>query len=360
MADDKPTGSLPTELISEKTFYTLGGASAAVLLTCWAINYVAVDVSWLNYKAYRLLGIILSEVFAIVIMYKTRKKSSMKWLFAFLNGLLIFVNASGLNIMTSSYIFNPKDTTANRSVLYRQQHPDAASHQLAGIFPLPRMINWWPDEKLIKQNEELIKKNNILDSVNYELKSLVRSSGDEKTAMFIRQGDSLQSIINSLTQQSNDKQKQIDQLVSSSQGSSNELQKQLADCIKTGDEKNRDLASCQASNAKLISDNRQLQAKLNSCTSELAKCNNEKGSLSNEIKELNQRLANAGNKQTTLTELLRQVCEKNKQSINSRLSRIRNTTTKDDSLRQQPFYKNVNWNAFCQSFTAWYNPVIIK
>ncbi len=360
MADDKPAGSLPIELISEKTFYTLGGASAAVLLTCWAVNYVAVDVPWLNYKAYRLLGIILSEACAIVIMYKTRKKSSMKWLFAFLNGLLIFVNASGLNIMTSSYIFNPKDSTAQRSFLYRQQHPDAGSYQLAGIFPLPRMINWWPDEKLIKQNKELIEKNNILDSANYQLKNLLQSSGDGKAAMSLQQRDSLQSIINSLTEQLNDKQKQIDQLISSSQGSTNELQKQLAECIKSMDKKNGDLLSCQASNAKLTANNRELQAQLNNCINELTKCNSEKGSLNSRINELNQRLVNAGNRQTTLTELLRQVCEKNKVSVIPRISRIRNTMTKDDSLRQQAFYKKINWNAFCESFSAWYNPVIIK
>ena len=378
MPDAKPSVSLPTELITEKTFYTLGGASAAVLLTCWAINYVAVDVSWMNYKMYRLLGIILSEACAIIIAYKTNKKDSMKWLFAFLNGLLIFVNASGLNIMTSSYIFSPKDSTAQQSGSYRQQRSDAGSNQLAGILPLPRMINWWPDEKLIKQNQELTEKNSALNSANFRLRTLLQTSSTDQSVWLVRQRDSLQSIIISLNGQLNDRQRQIDQLTSSSQGSSNELQRQLAECIRTRAAINDELRSLRASNANLTRDNRELQAGLNNCKSELARCNDEKNSLSsrisactnelarcnrekgllnNRITELNQQLLNARNSQTTLTELLRQVCQK---TSGIAITRRTDAANRDDSLKQMVFYKNMNWSRFCGSFSAWYSRVRIE
>ena len=451
MATSKPTASLPTELISEKSFYTLGGASAGVLLTCWAINYVAVDVSWLNYKTYRLIGVLLSEAFAVYIMYKTKKKDSMKWLFAFLNGLLIFVNASGLNVMTSSYIFSTADSTANTALRYQQQYPGAGSIQLAGIFPLPRMISWWPDEKLIAKNQELVEKTKTLDSANTELKTQLKNTDDVRTGTFLRQKDSLQLEINSLTEQLNGKQKQIDDLILSAQGSTNTLQQKLTECIKERDKKNDALISCQTSNRNLTIKNQDLQSKLNdcndelsksngdkdqlsnrvndltqqlsasrsnqqstltdlqtklnNCNNELSKCNREKNSLNSRINELTQQLAtnsgnqtsladlqakltdcnnelskcnreknslnsrinelaqqltaNSGAQQSTLTDLLKQVCQKT-QSVSRRLSTVGITASQDDQLRQQGFYKEMNWAGFCKAFNSWLNPVIIK
>jgi len=348
MADDNSTFSLPTELINDKTFYTLGGASAAVWLTCWAINYVAVDVSWLNYKTYRLIAIILSEGLAIYIVFKTKKKETMKWLFAFLNGLLIFINASGLNTMTSSYVFNPPDKAAAKkdSSAFIQS---ANENQLqAGIFPLPRMINWWPDEKLIAQNRELAVENSALDSVNSELKTLLHSTEEEKSARLLHQQDSLQLIINTLSAQLSEKQKQVDDLVASARGSSDVLRQQLTDCIRDRDKRNDELTTCMTSNTKLANINRDLQNKLN-------RCNADKTSLNNKINELNQKLAHSGNTQTTLTELLKQVCEKSKVPIPRRPAGVK--PTQDELLRQQVFYKNLKLAEFCNSFNLWLNPV---
>jgi hypothetical protein len=333
MADDKSTISLPTELINEKTFYTLSGASAAVWLICWVINYVAVDVAWLNYKTYRLIAIILSEALAIFIMYKTKKKEGMKWLFAFLNGLLIFINASGLNTMTSSYVFNPSPNTATKkdsssaiqSIKEKQFH--------AGLFPLPRMISWWPDEELITQNRVLAAENNTLDSANAQLKTLLQSSEEERSARLLRQQDSLQIIINSLSTQLADKQKQVDDLIASSNSSDNTLRQQLADCIRDRDRKNDELTACQTANTRLTRSNRELQNKLNVCNAELSKSRNAQ----------------------TLTELLKQVCEKSKMTIPRRPAGTR--PSQDELLRQQNFYRRLNLPAFCNSFNLWLNPV---
>jgi len=363
MTDNKPTGKLPTELISEKTFYTLGGASAAVLLTCWAINYVAVDVSWLSYKVYRLIGIILSEAFAVVIMFKTGKKSSMKWLFAFLNGLLIFVNASGLNIMTSSYIFNPKDSiTLKQSGYFRFQKFHGDGYLQAGIFPLPRMINWWPDIKLIEQNQQLLQRTHVLDSVNNQLKVRLQNTDNAGIQAPYTPKDSLQALLSHLQSELSDKQKRIDQLTNSIQDKGDDLQKQLAECIKQGDRKNDSLLSCQSSHAILANDFRNLREDLKKCNGQLEQCNRDKGLLNNTIadlrntiNELNRRPGNTAGKQTTLTELLKQVCEKNSMLI-YRLPGVSYTMTKDDSLRQQVFYKKINWAEFCRSFNSWSNP----
>jgi chromosome segregation ATPase len=354
--------------------------------------------------------------------------------------------------MTSSYIFNRADSTAKTALKYQQQYPDAGSIQVAGIFPLPRMISWWPDEKLISQNQELVEKNKTLESENSQMVIQLKNSEDEKTGAWQRQKDSLQLVINSLSEQLTGKQKQIDDLISSAQGSTNELQQKLADCIKERDKKNDALISCQASNKNLTNNNQDLQSKLNNCNAELSACNSEKNSLSNQVTDLNKQLtgnkatlqstltdlqtrlnnctadlskcnstnsaltsqinelnrqliackgnqqtttdlqtklnncsaelskcnsdknslttqinelnrqlaANRGTTQASLTDLLRQVCEMSKVTVTRRLSTVATKPSQDDLLRQQGFYKDVNWNAFCQAFNGWLNPVIIK
>jgi uncharacterized coiled-coil DUF342 family protein len=404
MNDNKPSGKLPTELIDEKTFYTLGGASAAVLLICWAINYVAIDVSWLNYKMYRLIGIILSETFAITIMLQKKDRKKIQWLFTFLNGLLIFVNASGLNIMTSSYIFNPSDSSGINKTGYFHSHQfKADAYQQAGIFPLPRMINWWPDEKLIEQNNQLAEKNHALDSVNYQLRILVRDRTAHIIPAFPSQTDSLQLLQSQLT----GKQKQIDELNAALRKNGNELQHQLASCLKQQADLHdsiqfyankfisceRSYSSLSANDDKLRKDltdcNNQLKlltGQLNGCTNEKASlqktidalnatindlkrklknsedqlnsCTNDKASLQKTIATLNatindlkQRLKNQGDqnvpKETTLTELIRQVCLRNE--------RLKSITPEDASLRRQQFYIKMNWPSFCKAFNAWEN-----
>src|SRR5215469_15214604 len=219
MGDENSTGGLPNQLIDEKTFYTLGGASAAVLLICWAINYIAVDASWLNYKSFRLIGFLLSEVFAVIILFSKQNRQAIQWLFAFLNGLLIFINASGLNVMTSSYIFNPTDSSAkkNSAAIFRQKSIEQAS-----ILPLPRMINWWPDEQLISTNQSLVQKNRVLDSSNVQLRAFIKNPS-------VTVGSSVE--IERLKVQLAEKQAEIDRLTASTQ-TNNGLVQQLQDCEK--------------------------------------------------------------------------------------------------------------------------------
>ena len=321
MADDRTAINLPTELINEKTFYTLGGASAGVWLTCWAINYVAVDVSWLNYKTYRLIAILLSEALAIYIMYKTKKKESMKWLFAFLNGLLIFVNASGLNTMTASYIFNPSDTTTakNTGEAYRELQNKGVMK--AAIFPLPRMVSWWPDEELVEEYEETKQENVTLTAENQELKTFV-ADGDEGSKRLLSRNDSLQLVINSMQGTIDDKQKQIDQLTETIRNGSDDFSRRLGECISERDKLNDLLRACQLSENQLKGDIRSLQAANTRLRQELSTC---------------------GTKDAGLVVLLQQVC-----------NRINQRQRNDQSIMQQAFYKRMGWAGFCESFNSWF------
>ena len=324
MANDRTAISLPTELINEKTFYTLGGASAGVWLTCWAINYVAVDVSWLNYKTYRLIAILLSEGLAIYIMYKTKKKESMKWLFAFLNGLLIFINASGLNTMTASYIFNPADTATVKGKA-DEAHLRLNDHMAkAAIFPLPRMMSWWPDEKLVNDFKEVKQENTVLATENHELKNVI-AAGDEGSKVLLSKNDSLLLVINSMQQTIDERQKQIDQLTGTLNSDNDAMSKKLAECLTERDRTNDMLRACQLS-----------VNQLNSNIGDLKDANN----------KLRQDLKTCGSKDATLANLLQQVCNRISQSNNA-----------DKKLVQQEFYRRMNWSAFCRSFNVWNNPI---
>lgn len=403
MGNNKVSENLPTELIDEKTFYTLGGASAAVLLICWAINYITVDVSWLNYKVYRFIGFILSEVFAVIIVFQKKDRKAIKWLFAFLNGLLIFVNASGLNVMTTSDIFNPKDSTnINSTSYFHFQQFRSDSYQKAGIFPLPRMASWWPDEKLMAQNARLEEQNRQLITENYKLKAIQRGTDGSQTLPVTSQNDSLRLLISQLA----GKQKQIDELLAGIRNDGDKLQQQLSDCL-TGrnalvDSLNfysQKFYSCQQSYGNLMErynrlyneqngyadQFRLLKEQLNDCTKEkldfqnglnecnnqlrllkrqLADCENNKvpsqentDALNNRIRELMQRIkeleVQAGSDNTTLVELFRQICAKNNMPVRVRTS-VPNRLPDDNLLRNEDFYKAVDWAVFCKNFNTWY------
>ncbi len=393
MSDTKPSGTLPSQLIDEKTFYTLGGASAAVLLICWAINYIAVGS--INYKVYRLLGFLLSEAFAVIIVMRKKDRNNIKWLFTFLNGLLIFVNASGLNIMTSSSIFDAADSSKSRnSGYYQLQKSRSGSFQLAGIFPLPRMMSWWPDEKLIDRNAQLEESNNALTAEINHLKSL---RGDPATIGNNNppyKTDSVQLLQTQLI----DKQKEIDGLNASMKQTGNDIQLQLASCLKyqttlrdsilfyankftscqqsynslqgTYDRLNTALAECNNRTNPLTGQLTECNNKINSLTGQLTDCNNKISTLTGQLTDCNNRinsltgeLNNCKNQKNpvapslTLTETFRQLCEIN--SMRRVTSRI-GTQTDDELLSQQPFYINMNWPAFCKSFNSWYNVKGIK
>jgi predicted nuclease with TOPRIM domain len=244
----------------------------------------------------------------------------MKWLFAFLNGLLIFVNASGLNTMTASYIFTPSDTTAaiNAGDAYRQIQNKGIMK--AAIFPLPRMVNWWPDEELAEEYEEVKQENVALAAENHELEN-VMAAGDEGFKLLLTKNDSLQLVITSMQTTIDDRQKQIDQLTETIRSGTDEFSKRLAECMSDRDKINNELRACQLS-----------VSQLNASITNLRSAN----------VKLRQELRTCGSKDATLAMLLQQVC--NRMSLNHR---------SDQSLMQQDFYKRMRWAGFCESFNSW-------
>lgn len=359
MSEEQSKINLPTELINEKTFYTLGGASAGVLLVCWVINYVTVDVSWLNYKSYRIIGLVLSEAFAIVIMLNKKEKKSMKWLFAVLNGFLIFVNASGLNVMTSSYIFNPSDTA--RKGAYNDNHfhqIQVRTTQHAGIFTLPRMVSWWPDEQLIQENKELITRNDLLTDENKKLKTLVDVTSGNQPAIqkMATENDSLQQELTNLKSQVEEKQKQLDVAISNMNTQDNNLKKQLTDCLQQRNSLKDSLQTCLTRYNSFNERYEKLRNTLEGCNKEkqslktqLTDCLNQKDALTATINSLNEQIKNLNARTNTisLTEHIKQAC--NQRAIRYRPGYVK---TSDDYLKEQAF-----WKTFCNSFNSWITPI---
>ncbi|CAN5732383.1 hypothetical protein BH10BAC3_BH10BAC3_39190 [soil metagenome] len=374
---DTPSGTLPTELINEKTFYTLGGASAAVLLTCWAINYVAVDVSWLNYKTYRLLGIILSELFAIIIMLQKKDRKSIQWLFAFLNGLLIFVNASGLNAMTSSYIFNPADTSKTKTTFFRPAPAKNNAYRQAGIFPLPRMISWWPDEKLMEQNQVLETKIQQLDSTNIALKTLlenrpVLTEGEGSTTIQPLKNP-LEDSIRSLNEQLNEKQKQLTELTALLNKTGKDCELKLNDCLQEQYKYRDSILYYSGKYSSTLNTNDALQNNYNillnnlkqasdnedAATAKLKDCIIHREDLLRTLSDLQLELGSAKAKlaecqsqtlpatqELTLLEKCNQVCAA--MSVKMIRPPGTRTYTDDDLLKQQDFIKT-----FCAEYNKW-------
>ncbi len=226
MDENSVPGKLPSELINEKSFYTLGGASSAVVLICWVINYVFGDFLLPNSGTYRIVGLILSEFFAVIIVLQQKDRRMIKWLFAFLNGLLIFVNASGLNAMTAS---TDSDSDKTKQIAYNYSPKyQSFSTQQAGIFSLPGMINWWPDEKLIAKNVLLTETNRNLNVENIRLKASLPATPEKKNDLLAIQNDSLRWLKSQLAE----KEKQVRELSAAARNNGDNLQKRLTACLE--------------------------------------------------------------------------------------------------------------------------------
>jgi hypothetical protein len=275
MENTKSGSTMPTELITEKTFYTLGGASVAVLLACWVVMYIAGDS--LGPKVYRGIGLGLSELFSIIIMYQKKNRKPIQWLFAFLNGLLIFVNASGFNTITASSVFDKKakDTSA-----FHIQH--TPKMQFAGLIPLPRMINWWPDETLVTENTalevrnaNLLKENKKLDSLNHQLeKSLSVSANDRQNDLIAKNNKLTDSLNNLLTEidKARNANAELEKRIESVRAALASCDLNRANEIK---KLNVQLETCNSQNSAILAKFRGLQASYQNCQNQMATLNSQ-------------------------------------------------------------------------------------
>lgn len=357
MAPEPSSAKLPSELFDEKSFYTLGGASAGVLLTCWAINFVLPD---LPAEAFRVFALVLSELFAILIMTQSKNTKATRWLFAFLNGLLIFANASGFNAMTASYNnkMNSADTTGKKSsgYFFNLQDYTAESYQQASLFPLPRMINWWPDNRLIGQNEQLLKKNQELATTNQKLLTLVDTKPGGIENNHAIPADSLAYLVKTLRLQLTEKQKQLEECNSSAHEQGDASQ-QLIECIRMRNSGRDSLIACKAGFNRLKERMERMRNTNENCIKErdsyktqLDECNNQANSLKEKTNALNNQIIklSSANTNLSLTDHIKQACG---QPTRRRFVQGY-TPTDDDRLIQQGF-----WKTFCASFSAWNSPI---
>ncbi len=166
------------ELFDKKTFFTLGGTSLAVWLLCLVISNFDPQAKIFTPTHYRFIALTISFVLAILIVVKEKNKSKIEdWIIAFFNALLIFVNASGLNAISSKLTFENINTIEQRKI-------DIGEVQKASLFNLQlntnffkNQVQWWVDDeyflekkKVEVENEILKKKIKFLEQKKYKNK----------------------------------------------------------------------------------------------------------------------------------------------------------------------------------------------
>ena len=324
---------LPTDLYDDKTFYTLGGAGGAVVLVCWAVNYAFPDLS---YKVFRAGGFLLSIVFAFLIMKKNKSKTSDKWLFMVLNAALIFVNSSGINVMTASYANNAPakadsivkpDTTIS---LWNSHEVNPAFH--AGIFALPKMVSWWPDVELVEENMILKQTNEMLARENLALSQ--NNDLDHQSGTMPCSADSLEKVISAL-------RSDLDDFIAN-KGSENNIIRMLRDSLLHCDELNSGLQS----GLKTCEDHAgELNSNLDLCRNERNAYNDNINSLKNQLEACNESLKVYKN--NTLTQHIEDAC-----TVKIKTMYMNGQPSPDSQLMSQDF-----WRRFCDEYSGWKYPV---
>lgn len=144
---------LQDEFITFKTLGTLAGAVATTWLVCNVLSSL-LPADYLTYHQWRFVAFSVSEALSLYLTFRNKTKGADKWVLGFLNGLLIFVNVSGLNaISTGTKLFNGPDES-------RIQIKDSTSIKKANLLPNTKEQSWWPDIDLlnrIKGQAETIK-----------------------------------------------------------------------------------------------------------------------------------------------------------------------------------------------------------
>jgi hypothetical protein len=167
MTTFNPTKDIPSEFYTVKTFFTLSGAAAAVWIFCLVIGAIFPTDS-ITPLQYRLIAIALSELIAVLMVIRLKTKKIEHWFLALFNGLLIFINASGWNVITTNNFFSDKVKASKVEPSDSKRAPNAAllnNNQtliLAGTQLLRKQIYWWQDNSVFVENRQLKKENKAL------------------------------------------------------------------------------------------------------------------------------------------------------------------------------------------------------
>lgn len=136
---------LPTSFYTPKSFFSLNGAAVAVWIFCLVLGAVLPPRALAPIQ-YRIIAISLSEIIAVIIVFRSKKRKLDYWFLAIFNGILIFVNASGWNVITSNTFFRDKAET------FETIRPGATTASLLNF----HQINWWADNSLFMKHKKLL------------------------------------------------------------------------------------------------------------------------------------------------------------------------------------------------------------
>jgi hypothetical protein len=125
---------------------------------------------------------ILLLIAFVMLSRKRSKKKLEHYMFAFFNGLLIFVNASGLNAITSKSNWNGNVNSIEQSNL-EQIKMQESTFFITDLSLFKNNVSWWENDKIYRENLNLKLENELLSKTNSSLKN--------EKKLLIRKNDSL-------------------------------------------------------------------------------------------------------------------------------------------------------------------------
>jgi len=128
--------SLPSQLFTTTTFFTLGGASIGV----WMFSAVFGQFLGSHFHWLRLAALIVALVISFTDVYRRHHPPRQELLVAFFNGLLIYFSATGINAVSTGTDFN------------RVGLPHS---QTASFLPFLQERALWPPIALIREKDAL-------------------------------------------------------------------------------------------------------------------------------------------------------------------------------------------------------------
>ena len=137
------------------------------------------------------IALIFSELLAvaIILQQKNNPSPSMKWLIGLINGLLIFINASGINAVSTGLAFENRNSVKVGKASYVLTEDKTT----ASLFIFKNEVNWWPDlnillkkDSLEKINIKLIKSNERLAKAFNNIKENCTTPDPDKSAILKR------------------------------------------------------------------------------------------------------------------------------------------------------------------------------
>lgn len=187
----KPNNSIPNEFYTTSTFFTLGGTAGAVWLFCLVLANLDPEGDFLTPKYFRFIALGLSLIIAGIMLGRQKMAKKFEhWLLAFFNGLLIFINASGLNAISSKLSFENVDSVQERSI----DQPGVQESSTFSLLNIPffkNEVSWWADDSPNEENKKLSTENKNLKQQMKGLDKRLNKSLDDLRDQNIKMEENL-------------------------------------------------------------------------------------------------------------------------------------------------------------------------